>query len=72
MSLPSQIQSQIEDQYEDVIYTDEQIERVVKKYVDKWTLTELKEFAYEEMTYYYCERADPYELEILMEDHGDK
>jgi len=57
---------------EDVIYTDEQIERVVKKYVDKWTLTELKEFAYEEMTYYYCERADPYELEILMEDHGDK
>jgi len=56
---------------EDVIYTDEQIERVVKKYVDKWTLTELKEFAYEEMTDYYCECADPYELEILMKDHGE-
>ena len=54
------------------IYTDEQIEKVVKKYVDKCTSTDLKEFAYEEMIYYFFERADPYELEILMEDHGKK
>ena len=53
------------------IYTDEQIKRVVKKYVDKCTSTDLKEFAYEEMIYYYCECANPYELEILMKDHGE-
>lgn len=54
------------------IYTDEQIEKVVKKYVDKCTSTDLKEFAYEEMIYYYCECSNPYELEILMKDHGEK
>ena len=54
------------------IYPDEQIEKVVKNYVNKWELIELKQFAYEEMTDYYLERADPYELEILMEDHGKK
>jgi hypothetical protein len=53
-------------------YTDEQIEKVVKNYVNKWELIELKQFAYEEMTDYFCECADPSELEILMEDHGEK
>jgi len=54
------------------IYTDEQIIKAVKAMVNQWALSNIKQFAYNEMTDYYCECADSYEIDMLMEEYGEK
>tara|TARA_R110000765_G_C18441907_1_gene547137 strand:- start:34 stop:246 length:213 start_codon:yes stop_codon:yes gene_type:complete len=54
------------------IYTDEQIIKAVKAMLNQWTLSNIKQFAYNEMTDYYFECADFYEIDMLMEEYGEK
>lgn len=53
-------------------YTNERVDKAIKNMVDKWDLAELYQFAYDEMADYFYDRADPFELDTLMEDHGEK
>tara|TARA_R110002124_G_scaffold72771_4_gene194801 strand:- start:6156 stop:6380 length:225 start_codon:yes stop_codon:yes gene_type:complete len=53
-------------------YTNKQVDKAIKNMVDKWDLAKLYKFAYEEMEDYFYDRADPYDLNTLMEEHGEK
>ena len=53
-------------------YTNKQVDKAIKNMVDKWDLAKLYKFAYEEMEDYFYDRADPINLDKLMEDHGDE
>lgn len=53
-------------------YTNKQVDKAIKNMVDKWDLAKLYKFAYDEMEDYFYDRADPYDLNTLMEEHGEK
>jgi len=53
-------------------YTEAQIEKRVRDYVDRFTVRQLIEYIVDDLVTFYCDHADPEDLEIFMGDSTDE
>jgi hypothetical protein len=52
--------------------SDEQIQEAIENMIYSWDLTCLRQYIIDERMDYYCGNADSDEIDMLMEDFGEK
>ena len=54
------------------VHSDEQIRAAIENLIDAWDWNDLRQYIIDERMDYYCGSADSDEIDMLIEDFGEK
>ena len=53
-------------------HSDQQVLEAIENMIDAWDWNDLRQYIIEERMDYYCGNADSYDVDMLIEDYGEK